>query len=190
MRKEAARSRKLAAQLRFIKRHAADANPYFVMVTFTAPHVPTTVPKRTEAHYRTSVGGVEERPRRPTDAVKYWGMIEELDAAVGRIVALLHLQHRLHQQRWRVEIRGRPALGGDVAPDQIDTLRGNSDIVVSQASIPHTWLINVNHRDKPFSDVKVRQAASLAVCVHPEPRPLRMVRLADAPPRAPRYAGV
>jgi peptide/nickel transport system substrate-binding protein len=51
----------------------------------------------------------------------------------------------------------------DVAPDQIESLRANSDMVVSQASIPHTWLINVNHRDKPFSDVRVRQAASLAI---------------------------
>jgi peptide/nickel transport system substrate-binding protein len=51
----------------------------------------------------------------------------------------------------------------DVAPDQIDALRANSDMVVSQASIPHTWLINVNHREKPFSDVRVRQAASLAI---------------------------
>ena len=34
---------------------------------------------------------------------------------------------------------------------------------MSQASIPHTWLINLNHRDKPFSDVKVRTAASLAI---------------------------
>jgi peptide/nickel transport system substrate-binding protein len=51
----------------------------------------------------------------------------------------------------------------DVAPDQIEALRRNTDIEVSQASIPHTWLINLNHRDKPFSDVKVRQAASLAI---------------------------
>ncbi|MCA1644523.1 MAG: ABC transporter substrate-binding protein [Chloroflexi bacterium] len=51
----------------------------------------------------------------------------------------------------------------DVAPDQIEALRRNSDMVVSQASIPHTWLINLNHRDKPFSDVRVRQAASLAI---------------------------
>ncbi|HEY3064115.1 MAG TPA: ABC transporter substrate-binding protein [Chloroflexota bacterium] len=51
----------------------------------------------------------------------------------------------------------------DVAPDQIETLRRNADIEVSQASIPHTWLINLNHRDKPFSDVKVRTAASLAI---------------------------
>src|SRR5229473_1883748 len=51
----------------------------------------------------------------------------------------------------------------DVAPDQIDALRANPDIVVSQAAIPHTWLINLNHRDKPFSDVRVRQAASLAI---------------------------
>jgi peptide/nickel transport system substrate-binding protein len=41
----------------------------------------------------------------------------------------------------------------DVAPDQIDALRKNADIDVSQASLPHTWLINVNHRDKPFADV-------------------------------------
>jgi peptide/nickel transport system substrate-binding protein len=51
----------------------------------------------------------------------------------------------------------------DVAPDQIEALRANADIEVSQASLPHTWLINLNHRDKPFSDVRVRQAASLAI---------------------------
>ena len=86
----------------------------------------------------------------------YWGTPVYLDQIVFRGIAdptprVVALQ------------TGEVDFINDVAPDQIDTLRANSDVVVSQASIPHTWLINVNHRDKPFSDVKVRQAASLAI---------------------------
>ncbi|HEY1298613.1 MAG TPA: ABC transporter substrate-binding protein [Chloroflexota bacterium] len=86
----------------------------------------------------------------------YWGTPVYLDQIVFRGIAdptprVVSLQ------------TGEVDFINDVAPDQIDTLRANSDMVVSQASIPHTWLINLNHRDKPFSDVKVRQAASLAI---------------------------
>jgi peptide/nickel transport system substrate-binding protein len=86
----------------------------------------------------------------------YWGTAPYLDKVVlrgiseptARVVALQ---------------TGEVDFINDVAPDQIDALRKNADIEVSQASIPHTWLINLNHHDKPFSDVKVRQAASLAI---------------------------
>jgi arylsulfatase A-like enzyme len=71
----------------FIKRHSADTKPYFLVVTFTAPHGPTAAPKRTEAHYNTGQSqGTVERPTQPSDAAKHWAVIEELDAAVGRIV--------------------------------------------------------------------------------------------------------
>jgi peptide/nickel transport system substrate-binding protein len=86
----------------------------------------------------------------------YWGTPVYLDGLVFRGIAdptprVVALQ------------TGEVDFINDVAPDQIDALRANSDMVVSQASIPHTWLINVNQRDKPFSDVRVRQAASLAL---------------------------
>jgi peptide/nickel transport system substrate-binding protein len=86
----------------------------------------------------------------------YWGSAPYLDKIVvrgigeptARVVALQ---------------TGEVDFINDVAPDQIDALRKNAEIEVSQASIPHTWLINLNHHDKPFSDVRVRQAASLAI---------------------------
>jgi peptide/nickel transport system substrate-binding protein len=86
----------------------------------------------------------------------YWGTPALLDQIVFRGIAdptprVVALQ------------TGEVDFINDVAPDQIDALRANSDMVVSQASIPHTWLINLNHRDMPFSDVRVRQAASLAI---------------------------
>jgi peptide/nickel transport system substrate-binding protein len=86
----------------------------------------------------------------------YWGTPVYLDQIVFRGIAdptprVVALQ------------TGEVDFINDVAPDQVDALRGNADMQVSQASIPHTWLINVNHRDKPFSDVRVRQAASLAI---------------------------
>jgi peptide/nickel transport system substrate-binding protein len=86
----------------------------------------------------------------------YWGTPVYLDGIVFRGIAdptprVVALQ------------TGEVDFINDVAPDQIEALRGNSDMVVSQASIPHTWLINLNQRDKPFSDVRVRQAASLAI---------------------------
>src|SRR5262245_47042545 len=86
----------------------------------------------------------------------YWGTAAYLDQMVFRGIAdptprVVALQ------------TGEVDFINDVAPDQIDALRKNADMVVSQASIPHTWLINLNHRDKPFSDVRVRQAASLAI---------------------------
>ncbi|MBV8715815.1 MAG: hypothetical protein JOZ65_12190 [Chloroflexi bacterium] len=86
----------------------------------------------------------------------YWGTPVYLDGIVFRGIAdptprVVALQ------------TGEVDFINDVAPDQIDALRGNSDMVVSQASIPHTWLINLNQRDKPFSDLRVRQAASLAI---------------------------
>jgi len=86
----------------------------------------------------------------------YWGTATYLDTVVLRGIAeptarVVSLQ------------TGEVDFINDVAPDQIDALRANPDIEVSQAAIPHTWLINVNHRDKPFSDIRVRQAASLAI---------------------------
>jgi len=86
----------------------------------------------------------------------YWGTAPFVDKIVARGIAeptarVVALQ------------TGEVDFINDVAPDQIETLRKNADIEVSQAAIPHTWLINLNHRDKPFSDVKVRMAASLAI---------------------------
>ncbi len=86
----------------------------------------------------------------------YWGTAAYLDQIVFRGIAdptprVVALQ------------TGEVDFINDVAPDQIDALRGNADMVVTQASIPHTWLINLNHRDKPFSDVRVRAAASYAI---------------------------
>lgn len=86
----------------------------------------------------------------------YWGTATYLDQIVFRGIAdptprVVALQ------------TGEVDFINDVAPDQIDALRANPEIAVSQASIPHTWLINLNHRDKPFADVRVRQAASLAI---------------------------
>jgi peptide/nickel transport system substrate-binding protein len=86
----------------------------------------------------------------------YWGTAPYLDKIIVRGIAeptarVVALQ------------TGEVDFINDVAPDQIEGLKKNPEIEISQASIPHTWLINVNHRDKPFSDLKVRQAASLAI---------------------------
>ncbi len=75
----------------FIVRNS-DRQPYLLIVTFHATHVAHAAPIRTEAHYRTE-DTVEKdtfkRPRAPSSASKKWGSLEELDAAVGEVMAVL-----------------------------------------------------------------------------------------------------
>jgi len=79
----------------FIARHAADAppngsRPFFLFVGFTAPHVPYSAPMRTIEHYRAPRGTLDEaRIRAPKGKAVYWAMLEELDEAVGSIMAKL-----------------------------------------------------------------------------------------------------
>jgi hypothetical protein len=61
--------------LNFIRRHCDE--PFFLTITFNATHIGHNAPHRTASHYRTD--GVGSRN-------KFWGAVEELDAAAGRIV--------------------------------------------------------------------------------------------------------
>jgi peptide/nickel transport system substrate-binding protein len=49
-----------------------------------------------------------------------------------------------------------------VAPDQIETLEQDG-FVVAKGPTPHIWYVEFNHSEKPFSDVRVRQAVNLAI---------------------------
>jgi arylsulfatase A-like enzyme len=61
--------------LNFIDRHADE--PYFLAVAFNIVHTGHDAPQRTQDHYRTAGIGTKS---------KYWGAIEEMDAAVGQII--------------------------------------------------------------------------------------------------------
>lgn len=73
----------------FLVRNAT-RQPFFLTVSFHAPHFAFQAPLRTEDHYLTAVNGVTKlKPKSPNSATKYWAVLEELDAAVGQIVATL-----------------------------------------------------------------------------------------------------
>ena len=66
--------------------------PYFLTVTFHAPHFGFAAPIRTENHYYTPKHDSPRstfRAHRPNNAAKYWGIMEEMDAAVGEVLSLL-----------------------------------------------------------------------------------------------------
>jgi arylsulfatase A-like enzyme len=69
--------------------------PFFLVVSFHAPHRGFAAPLRTEDHHKTYVKpntsdpAREEQPKEPGSATKYWGIIEEMDAAVGQVLELL-----------------------------------------------------------------------------------------------------
>ncbi|MBI5504644.1 MAG: sulfatase-like hydrolase/transferase [Deltaproteobacteria bacterium] len=73
----------------FIRRHAG--RPFFLEVAFHAVHDRYLAPKRTVSHYQTveqtNVRGSSLTPEEPEK--KYWGIVEELDAAVGEIIKVL-----------------------------------------------------------------------------------------------------
>ena len=49
-----------------------------------------------------------------------------------------------------------------VAPDQIEQLEKDG-FVIAKGPTPHIWYVEFNHSEKPFSDVRVRQAVNLAI---------------------------
>src|SRR5438876_320673 len=51
----------------------------------------------------------------------------------------------------------------DVPPDNIDQVRKDARFVFYQQPGPHVWWVTLNVNKKPFSDVRVRQAANYAV---------------------------
>lgn len=73
----------------FIARHADE--PFFLMLAFHSAHDEHKAPKRTESHYDTirvsSRDGNNMKP--PTPTAPYWAIVEEVDAAVGGILAAL-----------------------------------------------------------------------------------------------------
>ncbi len=74
----------------FIVRNT-ELEPFFLVVAFHAVHVAHGAPMSTEDHYRTDID-VDSKldvPRYPYDASRYWGSMEEMDAAVGEVLALL-----------------------------------------------------------------------------------------------------
>jgi arylsulfatase A-like enzyme len=78
-------TRRIRDQARdFILRHA-DAQPFFLVVAFNAPHTPHQAPRRTRRHFSSS-----DPAYVPTQPDKqYWAVIEELDAAIGGILDVL-----------------------------------------------------------------------------------------------------
>lgn len=64
--------------LNFIRRHCDE--PFFLTVTYNATHIGHNAPFRTTRHYRTENVGSK---------AKFWGVTEELAAAVGRILEQL-----------------------------------------------------------------------------------------------------
>lgn len=68
----------------FIVRHRAEH--FFLSIAPQALHHDRDAPFRTEAHYKTTPSGV---PKAKTNVRKYWGALEEVDAAVGQILSLL-----------------------------------------------------------------------------------------------------
>jgi len=66
----------------FIDRHAADPNPFFLVVAFTDTHRTHRAPDRTREHYQTLSNSV-----RPLNGkTSFWALMEELDAGIGRIL--------------------------------------------------------------------------------------------------------
>jgi peptide/nickel transport system substrate-binding protein len=49
-----------------------------------------------------------------------------------------------------------------VPPDSVEQLKSGG-FEVATGTTPHIWWLNLNHDEKPFSDVRVRQAASYAI---------------------------
>ncbi len=72
----------------FIVRNAV-RQPFFLTVTFHAPHAGFASTARAEDHYRTTVAGEKLHALSPESPTEYWGIIEELDAAVGQILTVL-----------------------------------------------------------------------------------------------------
>ena len=74
----------------FIIRNS-DRQPYLLTVALHAPHFGFASPIRTERHYQTPKHGSSKhlRAHRPNNPSKYWGIIEEMDAATGEILDLL-----------------------------------------------------------------------------------------------------
>ena len=67
----------------FVARHAE--HPFFLAVPFHATHEPMSAPAKTLAHYSTA-GLVSTEPG---NQAKFWGTLEEVDAAVGRVMETL-----------------------------------------------------------------------------------------------------
>lgn len=69
----------------------AQFQPWFLVVSFHAPHFAFKAPLRTEDHFKTEIGtaGNEVKARSPTNATRYWAVMEEMDAAVGGILEFL-----------------------------------------------------------------------------------------------------
>jgi arylsulfatase len=66
--------------MKWIERRAGSAAPFFAYITPNAPHAPLDCPEKYEAMYR----GL---PNVDANAAKYYGMITNIDDAVGRLLA-------------------------------------------------------------------------------------------------------
>ncbi len=61
--------------------------PFFISVALHAVHHPANAPARTESHYLTGLKtGLRPSGRRPNEGIMVWAAIEEVDAAIGRII--------------------------------------------------------------------------------------------------------
>lgn len=63
-----------------------EAAPYFLMVTFHAPHAALAAPARTVAHYTTGSTSPPAPLYGGGSPAEFWAMIEEMDFAVGEIL--------------------------------------------------------------------------------------------------------
>lgn len=65
----------------FILRHSGE--PFFLAIGFQATHADNQAPSRTTEHY------LYPKPGDPGPGEKYWGALEEVDAAVGEVLTVL-----------------------------------------------------------------------------------------------------
>lgn len=86
----------------------------------------------------------------------YWGGRAKLDRLIFR---------PLPEEQTRVTelLSGGVDFIVDVPPDNIEQIRKDARFAFYQQPGPHVWWVTLNVRKKPFSDVKVRQAANYAV---------------------------
>lgn len=70
--------------------HKNRREKFFLSMSLHAVHHPASAPARTEAHYLTGLKlGIKPSGQRPGEGIMVWAAIEEVDAAIGRIMQAL-----------------------------------------------------------------------------------------------------
>ena len=86
----------------------------------------------------------------------YWDGAPKLQAAVFRPITD-------GSTRTADMLSGRLAVMVEVPPDTVARLARDPQFRLQQAVGPHVWFVWLNNREKPFDDVRVRQAVNYAV---------------------------